>query len=175
MLNKMKKILMVTERGIIKCINYVNMPLYMALYRRWLKKAGVNFSGGATGYIDPSCDFDGAGYHLITIGENTTISKEVLILVHDYSINRGLAMHQVNGKYQFLKPVKIGENCFIGARSTLLPGTKIGSNCIIGACSVVKGTIPDNSVVCGYPAQIMCSTNEWTKKHINKADYVEAK
>ena len=37
------------------------------------------------------------------------------------------------------KPIKIGNNSFIGARVSLLPGTTIGNDCIIGACAVVKG------------------------------------
>ena len=49
----------------------------------------------------------------------------------------------------FIKPIIVGKNSFIGARVTLLPGTEIGENCIIGAGSVVKGKIPNNSIVIG--------------------------
>lgn len=71
-----------------------------------------------------------------------------------------------------MKPITIGSNCFIGARATLLPGTTIGKNCIIGACSVVKGNIPDDSIVVGNPARIIKNTKEWTKEILEKNDFI---
>lgn len=84
-------------------------------------------------------------------------------------------MKNIEGKYQFLKPITIGNNCFIGARTTILPGTIIDDNCIIGACSVVKGHVPEGSIVCGNPAKRICGIDEWTVSHIEKKDYVSAK
>lgn len=51
------------------------------------------------------------------------------------------------GGLYFSKEVTIGNDCFIGARVSLSPGTIIGNNVIIGACSVVKGIIPDVSLL----------------------------
>ena len=42
----------------------------------------------------------------------------------------------------------------------LLPGTSIGNNCIVGACAVVKGILPDGSVVVGNPAKIIKKTSD---------------
>ena len=49
----------------------------------------------------------------------------------------------------------IGNNCFIGARSTILPGVTIGDNTIIGAGSVVTKDIPSNVVAVGNPCKII--------------------
>ena len=65
-------------------------------------------------------------------------------------------------------PVSIGDNCFIGARVTILPGVKIGNNVIVGAGSVVKGEIPDNSVIFGNPAKVVAQTSEWIEKFEEK-------
>ena len=46
-----------------------------------------------------------------------------------------------------LKPVKIGDNCWIGSNVVILPGTIIGSNSIIGAGSVISGEIPEGVIV----------------------------
>lgn len=46
---------------------------------------------------------------------------------------------------------------FIGAGAIILPQSKIGNYCIIGAGAVVKGTIPDYSVVVGNPCKIIKS------------------
>lgn len=43
--------------------------------------------------------------------------------------------------------VSIGKNCWISANVTILKGTVIGDNCVIGASCVIKGKIPNGSVV----------------------------
>lgn len=48
--------------------------------------------------------------------------------------------------------------------STILAGTSIGNNCIIGANSLVKGNFPDNSVIVGNPAKIVCTLEEYYLK-----------
>lgn len=171
-MGKLSKYFDVLKVGIIKKINYLNADLYMKYYEKHLRSIGIKLSNGQLGYIDPSCHFDGSDYSLIEIGHDVTISKEVLILTHDFSLNRGFYLKNIDGKYMFSKKVTIGDNCFIGARSTLLPGTTIGNNVIIGACSVVKGKIPDDSIVCGNPAKVVCSMTEWIENHMRKEDYI---
>lgn len=51
--------------------------------------------------------------------------------------------------------VKIGNNCWIGAKATILDGTKIGNSCIVAAGAVVKGEFPDNVIIGGVPAKII--------------------
>ena len=53
----------------------------------------------------------------------------------------------------------LGKDSFIGAGAILLPGTTIGCNCIIGAGAVVKGLVPDYSIVAGNPAKVIVKTN----------------
>ena len=132
-----------------------------------------NYREGNKGYISPTAQFDASDYSQISIGKNTTISSEVVILTHDYSIITGLHSLNYNQTGRFLKPVTIGENSFIGLRSILLPGTCIGDNVIIGAGSVVKGNIQSNGVYAGNPARFICSIEEWTEKHIHKGDISE--
>lgn len=113
--------------------------------------------------------FDGVDYSLISIDDHATISREVLFLTHDYSAYKALSLIGEEKKFKRVDlPIKVGKNCFIGARATLLPGTTIGDNCVIGACSVVKGTIPDNSVVAGNPAKILKGTEEYARKYLQK-------
>lgn len=61
--------------------------------------------------------------------------------------------------------IEIGQNCFIGCRTTILPNVKIGDNSIIGACSLVNRDIPANSIAAGNPCKVICSLDEYRKKH----------
>ncbi len=152
-----------------------NSEKYKERYPKFLRSIGINISENyyATkhGFIAPSVVFDGNDFSLITIGDATTISIDVMFLTHDYSISKGLKMLDSSLSGRFLKPISIGNNCFIGMRTILLPGTTVGDNVIIGAGSVVKGNYPDNVVICGNPAKVICSTDEWAKSHYEKQDY----
>lgn len=128
---------------------------------------------GGVGFIDPTAHFDGSDYSLISIGKNTTISFEVFFLTHDYSIAKGFKAIGIEKSVKILKSVTVGANCFIGARSFLLPGTEIGDNVIVGAGSVVRGKIQSNVVVSGNPAKVVCSIEEWVRKHEERQDYID--
>lgn len=174
---RVKKIMQVLERYFLKKLALVNAGLYKKLYPKYLRNIGINipedYYRGGYGFIDPSAYFDGNNYSLISIGRNTTISMQTVFLTHDYSIAKGLKTIGIEKKARFLRPVKVGENCFIGARSFLLPGTEIGNNVIVGAGSVVRGKVPDNVIVSGNPAVVICSIEEWARKHEEKQDYFE--
>ena len=51
--------------------------------------------------------------------------------------------------------IKIGENCWIGSKVTILAGVEIGSNSIIAAGAVVTKDMPPNSIIGGVPAKII--------------------
>lgn len=53
------------------------------------------------------------------------------------------------------RPVIIGDDVWIGARVTILPGAKIGTGVVVGAGAVVTGEIPDYAVVGGVPARVI--------------------
>ncbi len=53
------------------------------------------------------------------------------------------------------KGIKIGNNCWIGSKVTVLDGVIIGSGCIIAAGTVVTKSFPDNSIIGGIPARLL--------------------
>lgn len=53
------------------------------------------------------------------------------------------------------KGIKIGKNCWIGSKATILDGAVIGNNCIVAAGAVVRGFFPDNVIIGGVPAKII--------------------
>lgn len=98
---------------------------------------------------------------LIEIGDNVTLAPRVHILCHDASTKGFL-------DYTKIGRVTIGNNVFIGAESVVLPGVTIGNNVIVGANSTVTHDVPDNSVVVGSPAKILCSLEEYLEKERNR-------
>lgn len=69
--------------------------------------------------------------------------------------------------------MKIGNNVFIGMKSTILKGVHIGSNVVIGANSLVNKDIPDNCVAAGNPAKVIMSIEDYYEKR-KKKQYKEA-
>ena len=53
------------------------------------------------------------------------------------------------------KPVTIGPGSWIGSGAVILPGARIGAHVVVGANSVVRGEIPDYSVVVGVPGRVV--------------------
>lgn len=80
----------------------------------------------------------------VHIGAHSYIAFEARILTHDMTRNK--RAH-----------TRIGENCFIGGRSMILPGVEIGDHCIVGAGAVVTKSVPSGSIVAGNPAKVIRS------------------
>ena len=95
---------------------------------------GKNFN------MQKGCILDSSHCWLIEIGNDVTLAPRVHILAHDASTKRKLG-------YKKIGKVKIGNNVFIGANTTILPNVKIGNNVVIGANSLVSKDIQDNTVV----------------------------
>ena len=60
-------------------------------------------------------------------------------------------------------PVEIGNNVWIGAGVTVLPGVAIGDNTVIGAGSVVTRDIPSGVVAVGNPCRALRDITEKDK------------
>jgi acetyltransferase-like isoleucine patch superfamily enzyme len=51
--------------------------------------------------------------------------------------------------------IKIGKNCWVGAKVTILDGVTIGDNCVLAAGAVITQSFPSNCVIGGVPAKIL--------------------
>lgn len=52
-------------------------------------------------------------------------------------------------------PVRIGPDCWLGVKTTVLRGTRMGRGCVLGAHAVARGDIPDYSIAVGTPARVI--------------------
>jgi acetyltransferase-like isoleucine patch superfamily enzyme len=111
--------------------------------------------------------------YLVSIGNHVGISGGVKFMTHDGS---AWLMRDEYPKRQALGTIAVGDNTFIGENSLILCGTSIGANCIIGAGTVVRGQIPDNSLVIGNPGQIVGRASlfvEMLRQGTNSLDTLE--
>lgn len=114
-------------------------------------------SGGKCGKnFNFYCDMPGEPY-LVEIGEEVTIAYGTALLTHDNAVIKC----DIDATDYFGK-IKIGDHCFIGAKSIILPGVTLGNYTIVGAGSVVTKSFPEgNVVIAGNPAKVICSIEKY--------------
>lgn len=112
----------------------LNTTIYRKIYKM---NIGIGTRISYRSYLDKTINPQG-----IHIGSYVEITGGCSILTHD-------ASRKIKGD------VYIGDNCFIGIRTIILPNVRIGNNCIIGAGSVVTKDVPDNCIAAGNPARII--------------------
>lgn len=90
----------------------------------------------------------------IEIGDDTIIGNYVSFHAenHNYSDpDIPIRLQGVNHQ-----GIKVGDNCWIGAKVTILDGAVIGNGCIIAAGAVVnQGFYEDNGIYGGVPAKLI--------------------
>lgn len=149
-------ILMVSD--LLRALSFRKYAMLATVFAH--KIQGVIFSGKPK-FIHRNVMLDSLGG--LYICDNVVISTGVTILTHDYSCTVGLSANDQApaGDIALFDSVTVGEYSFIGANTTILPGTRIGKYCIVGAGSLLKGTVEDFSIVAGNPAIVIADTREW--------------
>jgi acetyltransferase-like isoleucine patch superfamily enzyme len=89
----------------------------------------------------------------VEIGATTIVADAVHITDFDHTF----ADLDVPIKDQGISksPVRIGPNCWLGTKVTVVRGAWLGEGVVVGANSVVTGHIPDRCVVGGVPARLI--------------------
>jgi acetyltransferase-like isoleucine patch superfamily enzyme len=90
----------------------------------------------------------------IVIGKGTWIAPNVGLITANHDMSN-LEEHVLGGD------ISLGEKCWIGMNSVILPGVHLGPHTVVGAGSVVTMSFPDgNCVIVGNPARMIKSMNE---------------
>ncbi len=145
-----------------------------ALGKRKAVEFGNNVRIGAFSRIITSTSFNKIGF-TIKIGHNVGIGEFAYLgggggleIGNDCIIGQYFSCHPENHNFQDTeqlirlqgvtrKGIKIGNNCWIGAKVTILDGVTIGDNCVLAAGAVVTKSMPTNTVIGGVPAKAIKS------------------
>lgn len=99
--------------------------------------------------------------YLISIGNNCAITEGVTIYTH----GGGRLLRSSIPDFDSFGKVRIGNNCYIGAYSQIMPGVTIEDNVLVAAGSVVTKSVPKGYVVGGNPARIICTTASYIERN----------
>jgi acetyltransferase-like isoleucine patch superfamily enzyme len=88
----------------------------------------------------------------VVIGRDVLIAAHTLVtsLTHDVG---AAARGELYRRSVISKPVRIGNNVWIGSNAVIMPGITIGDGAIIGAGSVVTHDVPPLAIHVGIPAK----------------------
>lgn len=133
---------------------------------------GNNVNIGAYSRIEISRTFHDVGAY-IRIGNNVGLGEFAhlggaggLEIGDDCIIGAYLSCHPENHLFDnptipirlqgvSRKGIKVGSNCWIGAKVTILDGVEIGDNCILAAGAVITKSMPANAIIGGVPAKVL--------------------
>ncbi len=151
-----------------KCFEYNNIkPSNIEGRTKLLKEILGKYK--ETFYIEQPfiCDY---GYN-IEIGKNFYANHNLVILDGNkvkfgdnvfvapncafYTAEHPLDYKERNKGLEYAKPIKVGNNVWIGGNVTVLPGVSIGDNVVIGAGSVVTKDISSNVIAVGNPCRVI--------------------
>ena len=91
----------------------------------------------------------------IKIGNNVIVGNFVSFHSENHNFTNAEIPIRLQGTSH--SGIVIGDNCWIGAKATILDGVHIGNGCVVAAGAVVTKSFPDNVVIGGVPARIIKS------------------
>ncbi|MFI6345362.1 acyltransferase [Streptomyces sp. NPDC050560] len=100
----------------------------------------------------------GRGSHVIavapvTIGAKCWFAPNVYVTSVNHAYDDPFS--PIGEQWPRAAPVEIGPGSWIGVNAVILPGARIGANVVVAAGAVVRGEVPDRSVVAGTPAKVV--------------------
>lgn len=110
-------------------------------------------------YINSNCTFVDDDH--IYIGDDTMIAPNVVFTTAGHPILPSLRLKA----YEFVFPITLGKNVWIGSGVQIMPGVTIGDNSVVGAGSVVTRDIPANCVAMGVPCKVVREIGEKDRKY----------
>ncbi len=123
---------------------------------------GYNTKVGDYFFANHNCQLlDGAP---ITFGDHVFIAPNCLFTTAEHALD----VEQRNEGLEVALPIKVGNNVWIGAGTTVLGGVTIGDGTVIGAGSVVTKDIPSGVIAVGVPCRVLRPITEKDKERYRR-------
>jgi len=145
-------IIALSKRGIVfgnRCT--VGRFSYIAPTNPLVGEPGEGLKVGDHSNIGPYSYIGCSGF--IEIGNNVMMGPRVNLLSEQHNHDDAAATMKSQGVSRSF--IRIEDDCWIGANSTVLAGVTVGKGSIIAAGAVVTKDVPPNSIVGGIPARII--------------------
>ena len=124
------------------CKKFLGLLEQQANPIRYARKIGVRIGEGCR--ISGRTNW-GSEPWLVTIGNHTALSFDCTFITHDGATWGFRGKPGYENIVRFGR-ISVGDDCFIGAKATILPGVHIGANSIIAAGAVVASSVPAGEV-----------------------------
>lgn len=90
----------------------------------------------------------------VTIGDDVVMGPDVVIMTTSHAFEDPTQLVRRQGELP-VRPVRIGNDVWIGTRVIILPGVAVGDGSVIGAGSVVTCNVPAFAIAAGNPARVL--------------------
>ncbi|MDQ2858464.1 MAG: acyltransferase [Candidatus Eremiobacteraeota bacterium] len=121
----------------------------------WLSRNG-SFQGagsvriGAGTYIGSSFSIHCVGH--VAVGRKCLFGNNVSLVDNDHGIAVGRPMLD---QPLLAAPIRVGDDCWLGEKATVLKGVTIGAGAVVAAGALVRADVPPGAIVAGVPARLV--------------------
>lgn len=111
----------------------------------------------------------GSEPYLIELGNDITLTQNIYFHTHDGGV--WVFRKELPG-INIYRKIKVGNNVFVGANSSIMPGVTIGDNVVIATGSVVTKDCESDSIYGGVPARKIKTLAEYKEKVLKEAIFL---
>lgn len=123
------------------------LPERVTIYPPFYTDHGLHLELGERVFINQGCTFlDYAG---IRLADRVMVGPKVTFITGGHPVDPAQRRLYLTGA-----PIDVGENVWIGAGATILPGVTIGRDAVIAAGAIVADDVPAQSLVTGAKATV---------------------
>jgi maltose O-acetyltransferase len=110
---------------------------------------GYNIRLGRDGFVNYNCVFLDCAP--IEIGDRLQMGPAVQLYTAGHPLERAVR----RAGFEYARPIRIGDDVWIGGAAIILPGVTIGDGSVVAAGSVVTRDVPAFCLVAGNPARVV--------------------
>lgn len=127
--------------GSIKGEAYIERPFYCDY--------GSNIHLGDKFYANTNCVI--LDCNRVDIGDRVLFGPGVHVYCAEHPIDHKLRAEGLESS----RPVRIGDDVWVGGHASILPGVTVGARSVIAAGAVVNRDVPEDVLVAGVPARVV--------------------